>query len=540
MIRHIFKKDLALLWPYIAAVAALQLVRAAAVITLGLFNQPRALQLFWQASSLIFQAALAVLIVLAVQQDSMQGTRQDWLGRPVKRRDLLLAKLLFVAVAIFGPVFAAEALIAATHGFSAGTVVAAAFAASLSQFITVGLPVLILASLTGTLLEALAGLLLAWLLTYALGFVNLSVDLLNNLTVNLSTLWQQMVLKDIVIIAGAAIILPLQYFQRRTLLLRGVFAAGLLLAMGVSQFPKSAAFAIERRLSPDPGFAPAVSIGFDASLGPFTSGGSEGLPSDPIFYLPLKVAGLPQGAMLTGDRFVVTLTDLGGNVLYRDTPVRNMSDETNHDGDPGLRLRLADADRGTVRLHQGFRIPLALYTRIKSMPVRVRIDYSLTVLKQTVTATIPAIGGRKVIPGLGLCASRRRVSYFGDIDDNIDVYCYRTADSPDCTTSFVRDRQSGQRDPVQELCYGLNYEPQILRVAELDRPGQTVASYRFMSRALPSEPYPVGIDRVAQSDLMLTGYAPQVHYTRSLVTSPIRLGDWAIRIVPHMPRRILQ
>jgi hypothetical protein len=45
---------------------------------------------------LVSLVATALLIVTVVQQDAIPGLTQDWLVRPIRRRDLLLSKVVFV------------------------------------------------------------------------------------------------------------------------------------------------------------------------------------------------------------------------------------------------------------------------------------------------------------------------------------------------------------------------------------------------------------------------------------------------------------
>ena len=52
--------------------------------------------------------ASSFLIVAIVQQDAIPGVRQDWLVRPIRRRDLFLAKMLGVLLMALLPIFAAD------------------------------------------------------------------------------------------------------------------------------------------------------------------------------------------------------------------------------------------------------------------------------------------------------------------------------------------------------------------------------------------------------------------------------------------------
>jgi hypothetical protein len=155
MIWHILKKDARLLWPVIIANAALQIVAAPlGVKLLTTFNNTPTYNIVSDISGMLLLVSLAfvraggmaLLIMLVVQQDSLLSVRQDWLTRPVARRDLLLAKLLFILIAVQGPMLLANLL--AVLAWPAGLSLTDAIIGSLLSFISFSLPMVIVASLT--------------------------------------------------------------------------------------------------------------------------------------------------------------------------------------------------------------------------------------------------------------------------------------------------------------------------------------------------------------------------------------------------------
>src|SRR5207253_6768840 len=90
-------------------------------------------------------------------QDAIPGVRQDWLVRPVNRRDLLLAKILSVLVMVQAPMLAADFLEALLNGFPLGESLAAAGSRSGYIFLGFTLPLFALASLTRNFMEAIVG-----------------------------------------------------------------------------------------------------------------------------------------------------------------------------------------------------------------------------------------------------------------------------------------------------------------------------------------------------------------------------------------------
>src|SRR5580692_9540533 len=117
MIRHIFRKDWTLLWRFAAGVGALYVIEMVAMLRIGRFRgAPLAgpgaagradLALFTLTNVFptVCMLASAFLIVAIVQQDAIPGVRQDWLIRPIRRLDLLVAKMLGVLLMVLGPIF---------------------------------------------------------------------------------------------------------------------------------------------------------------------------------------------------------------------------------------------------------------------------------------------------------------------------------------------------------------------------------------------------------------------------------------------------
>jgi hypothetical protein len=115
---HIFRKDVRLLWRLAVGVSFMHFVATAGMFRQGHFGHNTIfpvplLQLFQQLAFLAF----GFLIVAVVHQDAIPGARQDWLVRPIRRRDLVLAKCLFILLLVHGPVFLADLAEALAAGF---------------------------------------------------------------------------------------------------------------------------------------------------------------------------------------------------------------------------------------------------------------------------------------------------------------------------------------------------------------------------------------------------------------------------------------
>src|SRR5580693_5879415 len=223
MVRHILKKDWRLLWPIVGALAALQGLLtgarfAAAPFLGGLPTVPMAL---------LELLAAGIVITLVVHQDPIPGTRQDWLVRPIARRDLFLAKLLFVVVLVQGPWFVSDVLQGLSNGFPVAQSAGAAIACAVWVLLTLSLPVLAFAAVTATMTET-------FLAALGVLFVVIAFLVVPSLTgatrpaALTGFAWVPSLVREVLWLFAAAGALVLQYRSRRTSAARAVLAGALL------------------------------------------------------------------------------------------------------------------------------------------------------------------------------------------------------------------------------------------------------------------------------------------------------------------------
>ena len=121
---HIFSKDCRHLWSNIAAVLVLTLLHAyGEVVNLGGgvnfgLSPYAALMILAGLSRILLPIALFLLVVSAIQEESLVGSEKFWLTRPYSRRSLFLEKLLFVLVWAMLPMLLHDVLLVRYFGFS--------------------------------------------------------------------------------------------------------------------------------------------------------------------------------------------------------------------------------------------------------------------------------------------------------------------------------------------------------------------------------------------------------------------------------------
>lgn len=520
MIWHIFKKDWKLLWPFFLAVAAVQFIPAAIRVKLGLFGEDPVLEYALGPAMAVACLSIAFLAVAIVHQDSIPGVRQDWLIRPVRRRDLLLAKLLFVLVLVEGGAIAAATLQVLGSGFSLRESLAAAFFQNLFLISVITLPAIALASITRTIMECIVGAMVTYLGGAALMIAFAITRGGNERPVSAGTgaWWITQSASLVLILLGSCFVLGVQYMYRTTAVARGLVAVSSVLLVTVLSFmPWKALFAFQQRLSSEPDAAHSMTISFDAGLGRYRQPSGitlsdqelwdrlhkQGSPTE--LFLPLSISGLPDDSILKADKSELRLISSNGKLVYR-----------------GAGEDLEMREEGTANRHasayQEFDVPEAIYLRLKSQNLRIEINYSLTLFRLDTAFGIPALGGDLRSPKLGWCETQMNES-----GSAIELRCMQAGNAPACATAFLENPSTGVRNPSLSSCEP-DYAPRFLRT-DVDPTSQYGLNLRFRDPSGLTQ-YPVDGPQLPKSQVVLRLYEPQDHFTRQLMIPAIKLGDW--------------
>ncbi len=223
---------------------------------------------------------------------------------------------------------------------------------------------------------------------------------------------------------------------------------------------------------------------------------------DVTLYLPLAITGLashalPSNPLLWADRAMVSLSDVGGRVVWT-----GRGDDLKRDGG---------------RAYETVRIPALTYEAAKDRPLRLQIDYSLSVLDAQPPVSAPALGADVSLAGFGRCFSGR------DSDgDEVELRCLRAGRAPSCVAASLEDPAAGRRNPQSLICapdyapYDSRPFPDAISRFQIEAP--------FRDR-LGLARYPVDGSALGRARLTLTRYDASAHLTRR-VTAQIRLADW--------------
>ena len=516
MIWHIFKKDWKLLWPLVLIVAAIEFVQTTVWLSLGHFLESSTLVPILGPMQWAMLLGVAALIIMTVHQDLMPGDRQDWLVRPIRRRDLLLEKILFVLVAIHGPL----ALTDWAQGVAAGFPLMESLSLALSHgtflLLVVSLPMLGIAAMTSTIVEAV-GVILAFLLVFVIFLLEFGPGASLSDDSNLN--WMPFAFWSVVVLGAAAIVIPLQYFRRATGLARGVALGAALLVPLPALVSWAPAFAFQQMLSPDPAAAKPVQIAFDSGLGRFVAapGGQDRANS---VWVPLSVSGLPSESVMIADRANVRIIGRDGSILFAGRATGDPQ-ATSDPGDFNFHIEdfpVRTTAGGEVRTHERITFPAKIYNLLRNRQVRVELDYSLTLFRAEASDAIAALNGDRRTPDMGWC--KTKLDYNGNF---VNLSCIKLGRPASCSTFILANTVTGQKNPTSSRCFA-HYAPYTMYgfypVMEPNVNRQPVRDPQGLAK------YPVDGSQLAHAQIFMTNYEPVAHFTRHLTIPAIRLGDW--------------
>lgn len=542
MIWHIFTKDVRLLWPFAIAVATSQAINGALHFLRGHLAPSINLMVISIVFPVISLLGIALLTLVVVQQDPLPGTRQDWLIRPIRRRDLLLAKLLFVLLLIHLPILALDTTEATLEGFPTIEALSAALSRQLSLFVLLTTPALVLGAVTRSAAEAL---LYGGVVAIGCGLLLVICEVLGvpPFTTQTGVGWLVVAGAYGVILLGAALILTLQYAQRRTPLARVMVALAVVVSLGILYVPFKPVFAVQQRISRsytnppqlEADFLPARPHADLASRVPTNTSVDSLLrhravarfldKTSATLLLPMHVAGLHRDGILLADLATLRLIGKNGTLLYEGAEV--CARNPNGIGSACLLNELEvhsppDAADASIDVVQVLRVPREIYDRIKDQWLHVEIDYALTSFEARPPAIIGTVEGPRRLPGMGRCATR-----IDDDGDDLTLTCMTTTTMPPCITAVLRDPHTGLHNPEMHQCEA-HYDPLALD-HYADVLGRFGMGMPFSDRTHLIQ-FPVDATRIQNAQLAITTYEPLDHFTRKLVIDPIRLSDWRIEL----------
>jgi hypothetical protein len=518
MIWHIFRKDARLLWPAAALVVALHV--CAAIPRYLMDHGTRTVQLEILSDLLAALALLGamVVVVVAIHQDPIPGVRQDWLVRPIRHRDLALAKGLFVLLMVQLPLWLVDVGVALVHGFALPDACAAAATRNIGILCEFALPAMMIGAVTRSFVEAFMVSAVALVIYIALFMVGLSMMLGIKMTVTeTGAAWMFSAAFELAALIGTVLILGLQYSGRRTVLARSLVGVGGALVIAVAFMPWRVAFAMQMGLSPESGTARRIAVAFDPQAGPYYMPMGAAPAVTHALQVPIRFTDLPANSLVLMDRADVRITGLDGTTLYQNKTSIS-ADGLGSILDAQFNVPTGANDGSAHVIYQRIYLPSAVLGQLINRQVRMSIDYSLTLFGLSHTLAVPATGALETLPGLGRCAT--------GIDaegDDVGIGCLSTSRQASCYSVHLENPTAGLRNPELHTCFP-DYSPPWVNQFWPDAIHRTGGEVRFFDRTGMVH-YPVDGSKLADAKLMITTYEPREHFTRHIDTPIVRLAD---------------
>ena len=528
MVWHLFKKDLRLLWPFALIVLLGQAINGALHFVRDHFVTTLPFGYVTILFPMIVLLGMAALAVTVVHQDPLPGSAHDWLARPIVRRDLLLAKLLFVIVTIHLPMLLLDFSEAMLSGTPASEALFAALNRCAFLFGAITAPALMLGAVTASLAEAV---LLGGVVAVGLAAVILVLSASPPGSSPRSPMglgWIPTAATHVGLLLISAAVVAFQYFKRRTRMARTVAAIALLALVPLSYLPFAPSFAAQQWLSSptdqirlDPDLAhPSRTRVPATSVGPTRSGGRFSSPlrrSAIQLQLPVRIEQMPPDGILFVDRILVRLSGNDGKLRYQG--VGNCMRNLYSTGAACLPSEYASAASETYAIPlQTLVLPRRLYDELKSEPLRVEVDYFLTLFTGRPQVSLGTSERLRPVAQMGRCGTR-----IDDDGDAVSLTCVSAQTPPGCMTIVLENPRTHAHNPPLHQC-GFDYSPVVRSPYE-----DPLVRFRI---ELPFSDlshlirFPIAAPQIQEARLLIKTYAAAAHFRRQLVFTGARLSDW--------------
>ena len=535
MVWHFFKKDFRLLWPMALALAAAQALCAARTRVLGHFNEPAALYRLTSFLPIVVFLGVALVTISAVHQNPLPGVRQDWLTRPVRRRDVWLSKVLFVVLLVVTPIFTMDIVEGLSVQLPLRMSIAGAASRALLLLGGFALPALVVGAVTRSFTEALVVAIVAAVALDTIVILGAAALPPGTFFVAPAGMqWVALACASIVMTVAAAVTLWFQHTYRRTGSARVMAMVGALMTtITMVALPVSAAMQIQRwtwgstadaaitvHFAPDSQATPGEPAPRDPGV--LAAGDAlmqEGNGGYTTILIPMRIEGIARGNLLQTDQLRARITAADGAVIYDDSRIclrfgsigascRMYSVEI-HSGESSAAHSLATAHVG---------LPNILYQRVKNQAVNMELGFSLTSFAPDADQVTGTHSDVRQLSHLGSCATRI------DADgDEVELRCLTGAKEPPCIVARLEDPQTQKRNPAFSGCRP-DYAPFRLQLST-DAVSQIGLALPFRDPSGLAQ-FPVDASAIDRAQVRLTTFTPVSHFRRSLSIPNVRLADW--------------
>jgi non-heme chloroperoxidase len=433
MVRAILAKDVRSLLPLVVFTALLFLGDAL-IVRLGLLPTWST----WGAAVLL--VTFVVMIFAVFQLDSPASLTEDWLCRPLRKRELLSAKISLVLLTVYLPHAIGTLIADVSLGYPASEVLLDALMLPDELFLLLMPIIMFIAIVTRTFVQAFGVLIAIFICVFVVPtpFVRetepVSLGLYDEL-LSSGMLWVATTPAQIVSLVLVVLGFWLVYWRRslalaRVLMAVTVLATVLVFVLPMKLMPWETIFALQAAFGPA---APAdvAHISLRGSRACFPAAMRANQSTDAAFAAARgRLKPWPEeGLRNAGAHSIAFLTSVEARGLPLDSRVKLNYVQANYSagGAPIESLRPAnyftDLQGGGPLTHL-WMLPESTLKKLQGREPQLELSYSLTLLKPR-NHSLPTDGKRYALPGLGWCSAR-----VDEAASRIEVDCFSAIRRP--------------------------------------------------------------------------------------------------------------
>jgi len=428
----IWRKDFLVLWPLVAMLLVLQVVRSG-------FLVHRLPDFARELSTGVGALACLLLILGVIHQDASASVRHDWLTKPIPRGSMAVAKLALIAICIYLPAMTFEYAYELHIGHSAKEAFLHATTIN-GRALGSLLTLVMLAVVTSTLLEAAGAFVAIFVVAMIVQLIAALVgDQVESMVVG-GLIWLQLFP---FLVLPLLLIVPvtwLQYSRRRTMLARTLVAVAAVASFLPLLLSWNAMFAIQKiaaggssenqtGLALVPGCFDSMAIDVDSmSLVMLDRAMPRRAQLAPTLWSVEQRTAAGAGAIA----FAASISPINQPAGWK-TLIGN-AEAFYVDSDGRVTDQLVGAIspmvwrsglNATSRASHFWLVPRSTFDMARENSARLRIDYSVSQLAPSVSADLAVDGARRYITGLGYCSAKSDKS-----TRSVTVDCFKRGEQP--------------------------------------------------------------------------------------------------------------
>jgi pimeloyl-ACP methyl ester carboxylesterase len=438
----VLKKDVRSILPLVTLTALLFLADAL-ILRLDLLP----LWSIWGTTVLL--VAFVVLIIVVFQLDSPASLTEDWLCRPLRKRELLGAKFALVLSVVYLPHAIGTVIADLSLGFPVSETLFDAALLPDGLFVLLMPLVLFIAIITRTFVQAFGVLFAIFVCVFVIPSPFVRAPSPFDLDINDAWLGSGMIWLSITparLASFALVVLGfwLVYWRRRLTLARVLMAATVcvtvfLVVLPASLMPWESTFALQAAFSPAPP-ADAARISLRNSRTCFPAAMRAQQSTDVAFVAARNGARLwdEEGLQSIGPNSVAFLTAIEVRGLPLDWRAKLTHARADYSAGSTLLESLRPASyltdkRGGGALTHVWMLPEHTLEKLQDTQPQLQLTYSLALLKPR-EHSLPTDGKRYTLPGLGWCSAK-----IVEAGNRIDVDCFSAITHPAQITAQLND-----------------------------------------------------------------------------------------------------